>query len=493
MSTQATDHHALDERWDLAAHGVEVRRNRSRRRVLFLLISDLVALTAALPLAIWLTHLIMRDEGQSLASRPWVLAIVPMAIPFLAAYRLYDNDRRRITVSSLGELFATFNALSVYGFLLIILLAGLGVDDGSLPKAEIFTFWLLALVAVPLARSVVRRYAIPRVARPQRTLIVGAGRVGQKVASKIQSRPDFNLEVVGFVDNEPQPMDPELDGLKVLAGEGELVRIVRETKAERIILCFSRTPHEELLEILRLGGAQQLYVSIVPRFFEIMTSNVELDDVAGIPVLDLHPARLSRPALITKRITDLIITCLTLPVLLPVFAVVAAAIKLDSKGPVFFRQPRMGQGGKVFHIYKFRTMVQDAEAKRDELLHLNQVTGPLFKIKSDPRVTRVGGFLRRTSLDELPQLLNVLKGEMSLVGPRPFVTYEAEEIHGWARRRIDLIPGITGAWQVMGRNDMPFDEMVKLDYLYVTNWSLAWDLKLLLQTVPSVLRRRGAY
>ena len=153
----------------------------------------------------------------------------------------------------------------------------------------------------------------------------------------------------------------------------------------------------------------------------------------------------------------------------------------------------MGQGGKVFHIYKFRTMVQDAEAKRDELLHLNQVTGPLFKIKSDPRVTRVGGFLRRTSLDELPQLLNVLKGEMSLVGPRPFVTYEAEEIHGWARRRIDLIPGITGAWQVMGRNDMPFDEMVKLDYLYVTNWSLAWDLKLLLQTVPSVLRRRGAY
>ena len=493
MSVQAHDP-TLEERWDFAGQGVvPVPRTRSRRRALFLLLSDLLALGIALPLGMALSHLVMRD-GWELSGRAWVLALVPVAaIPFLAAYRLYDNDRRRITVSSLGELFATFNALSVYGFLLIVTLAGLGLDDSTLPKSELFVFWLLALVLVPSFRAVSRRYAIPRVARPQRTLVVGAGRVGQKVARKIMSRPDFNLEVVGFVDNEPQPMDQDLDGLGVLGGESDLVRLVRETKTERIILCFSRTPHEELLEILRLGGVQQLYVSIVPRFFEIMASNVELDDVAGIPVLDLQPARLSRVALTTKRATDLALTCLALPILLPLFAVIAATIKLDSPGPVFFRQARMGRGGRVFRIYKFRTMVEDAEGKRAELLHLNQVTGPLFKIKSDARVTRVGSFLRRTSLDELPQLINVLKGEMSLVGPRPFVTYEAEEIRGWARRRVDLTPGITGAWQVMGRNDMPFDEMVKLDYLYVTNWSLAWDLKLLLQTVPSVLRRRGAY
>jgi lipopolysaccharide/colanic/teichoic acid biosynthesis glycosyltransferase len=147
----------------------------------------------------------------------------------------------------------------------------------------------------------------------------------------------------------------------------------------------------------------------------------------------------------------------------------------------------------VFRIFKFRTMVVDAESMRDDLLERNEMSGPLFKIKDDPRITRVGRFLRRTSLDELPQLINVLRGEMSLVGPRPFVIYEDDKIIGWARRRLDLTPGITGLWQVMGRNDMPFEEMVKLDHMYVTRWSLLWDFKILLKTIPSVLRRQGDY
>ena len=168
--------------------------------------------------------------------------------------------------------------------------------------------------------------------------------------------------------------------------------------------------------------------------------------------------------------------------------------ELDSPGPPVYRQPRRGRDGSTFRITKFRTMRVGAEAERQTVAHLNEVDGPLFKVKGDdPRVTRIGGFLRRTSLDELPQLWNVLRGEMSLVGPRPFVLYEADLITGWARRRLDMTPGITGLWQVLGRNDMPFQDMVKLDYLYVTNWSLWWDLKILCQTIPVLLGKRGAY
>jgi lipopolysaccharide/colanic/teichoic acid biosynthesis glycosyltransferase len=190
---------------------------------------------------------------------------------------------------------------------------------------------------------------------------------------------------------------------------------------------------------------------------------------------------------------DITASAAGLLVLAPLFAVTAIAIKLDSRGPVFFRQERHGRGGSVFRILKFRTMVDGAEAKRQELASANEVDGALFKIKDDPRVTRVGRVLRPTSIDELPQLWNVLKGEMSLVGPRPFVIHESSQITGWAGRRLDLTPGITGLWQVLGRNDMPFEEMVKLDYIYVTNWSLWWDLKILCQTIPVVLKRRGAY
>jgi lipopolysaccharide/colanic/teichoic acid biosynthesis glycosyltransferase len=204
--------------------------------------------------------------------------------------------------------------------------------------------------------------------------------------------------------------------------------------------------------------------------------------------------RLGRPSRVLKRGFDLAVSCASLIVLAPLFACIALAIRLDSPGSAIFRQPRRGRDGSEFRILKFRTMRAGAEASRGDVLHLNEVDGPLFKVKGDdPRVTRIGSFLRRTSLDELPQLWNVLRGDMSLVGPRPFVLYEADKITGWARGRLDMTPGITGLWQVLGRNDMPFDDMVKLDYLYVTNWSLSWDLKILCQTIPVVLGRRGAY
>jgi exopolysaccharide biosynthesis polyprenyl glycosylphosphotransferase len=204
--------------------------------------------------------------------------------------------------------------------------------------------------------------------------------------------------------------------------------------------------------------------------------------------------RLGKSSRVLKRTVDIVVSALCLLLLTPVLLAAALAIRLDSPGPVIYRQPRRGRNGTTFRIAKFRTMHVGAEQRRADVLHLNDVDGPLFKVKTaDPRVTRVGAFLRRTSLDELPQLWNVLCGDMSLVGPRPFVIYEADQITGWASRRLDMTPGITGVWQVLGRNDIPFDEMVKLDYIYVTNWSLWWDFKILCQTIPVVLGQRGAY
>jgi lipopolysaccharide/colanic/teichoic acid biosynthesis glycosyltransferase len=216
----------------------------------------------------------------------------------------------------------------------------------------------------------------------------------------------------------------------------------------------------------------------------------------GIPLLGLPPLRLSPSSRALKRTLDVLGAGAGLLLLAPIFAATALAIKLDSRGPVFFRQLRRGSGSKTFRIYKFRTMSLDAENQKTDLRHLNMHADNdprMFKISSDPRVTRVGSFLRRTSIDELPQLINVLRGEMSLVGPRPLILEEDEHVENWARKRLELKPGITGLWQVLGRSDIPFDEMTKLDYLYVTSWSLKEDVRLILLTVPSLFRTRQAY
>jgi exopolysaccharide biosynthesis polyprenyl glycosylphosphotransferase len=344
------------------------------------------------------------------------------------------------------------------------------------------------VVAVPVVRAGVRSWVLPAIARPRRTLIIGAGPVGRLVAERIGRHPEYGLELVGFVDDEV------VDGGEPLAGSvKELPRLVEELDVDWVIVAFSRVPYEEMHELVRSVRRPEVHLSIVPRYFELFASNATIEDIQGMPIVSLPPMKLSRVVYAVKRATDIAVAGLGLLCLAPLFALVALAIRLDSRGPVFFRQARRGRGGSTFRIVKFRTMTADAEEQRFELGELNEVTGPLFKIRSDPRVTRVGGFLRRTSLDELPQLWNVLRGDMSLVGPRPFVIHEADQIVGWAGRRLDITPGITGPWQVMGRNDLTFDEMTTLDYVYVTNWSLWWDIKILIKTIPAVLARKGAY
>jgi exopolysaccharide biosynthesis polyprenyl glycosylphosphotransferase len=348
---------------------------------------------------------------------------------------------------------------------------------------------------VTLARVGARAFCRKRTAYLQNTVIVGAGEIGQTVARKLLQHPEYGLNLVGFVDAEPRERTNGLGHLTVLGSPDQLTEIVPLLDVERVIIAFSRDSHEETLDLIRSLNGFDLQIDIVPRLFELVGPGVGIHTVEGLPLIGLAPMRLSRSSRLLKRSFDIVAAALGLLVLTPLFLVVALAIRLDSRGPVLYRHDRRGRGGSTFRMAKFRTMHVGAEEDRGSVQHLNEVDGPLFKVKDgrDPRVTSVGEFLRRTSIDELPQLWNVVRGHMSLVGPRPFVVYEADQITGWAKRRLDMTPGITGLWQMLGRNDIPFEEMVRLDYLYVTSWSLWWDLKILFQTIPVVFRGRGAY
>jgi len=284
----------------------------------------------------------------------------------------------------------------------------------------------------------------------------------------------------------------------VLGGPGDLAEIVDTLRVDRVLVAFSSAPHEETLELVRSLQDAPVHIDIVPRLFDVVGPRAEIRTLEGLPLVGLPVARLSRSSALLKRAYDLVLAGIGLVLLAPLFLIVTIAIKLDSSGPVFFRQTRIGARNEPFTIIKFRTMVENAEGLKSQLAHLNKhlLNGSdprMFKIASDPRCTRVGRILRRYSIDELPQLVNVLKGQMTVVGPRPLIPEEHVHVRGWAERRLRLKPGVTGLWQVLGRDDIPFEEMIALDYLYVAEWSLLGDLKLTLQTVPVLFRRRAVH
>jgi exopolysaccharide biosynthesis polyprenyl glycosylphosphotransferase len=251
--------------------------------------------------------------------------------------------------------------------------------------------------------------------------------------------------------------------------------------------------HRKILSIVHQCERHDVRARIVPDLFQLSLSRVDVDDLGGVPLLGLRESRSGGWLWWIKRGLDLAVALVGLVILSPLFLLIAALIKLDSPGPVVFSQTRIGKGGKPFTCYKFRTMRVGAEEEKEVLSDLNEAQGPLFKIRNDPRMTWMGRFLRRTSLDELPQLVNILKGEMSLVGPRPPVPEEVSQYMEWHKKRLETWPGLTGLWQVSGRSNLTFDEMCLLDIYYIENWSPALDTKIFLQTIPTIIFGNGAY
>jgi exopolysaccharide biosynthesis polyprenyl glycosylphosphotransferase len=485
---------ALSVAWADGPTRAGSRRGRLVRCAL--LLSDLVGLLGAFAVSqLAFAGGGPEDHVRTVGEIVLFLATLPLWVAAARFYGLYDRDEERTNHSTLDELTGVFHLVTI-GTLLLLAAAWLtGAADPNLPKLA--TFWITAVAAISAARAIARALCRRCPAYVQRALIVGAGEVGRLIAHKLRRHPEYGVQVAGFVDARPAAAGPESPPL--LGTLEELPKVIREQGVERVIVAFPENPDATTLQAVRALRHTNVRVDIVPRLFEVLSPRADVHTIEGLPVVGLRPARLSRPARAVKRTADVMLSGAALLVLTPLFAVVAAAIKVDSRGPVLFRQLRMGMGGQPFRIYKFRTMVPDADALKPSLDHLNKHRHRwdgdprMFKIAGDPRVTRVGAVLRRYSLDELPQLLNVLRGEMSLVGPRPLVLDEDDHVRHWGRRRLNCMPGITGPWQVLGASDIPFEEMLSLDYLYVTEWSLLDDFKWMARTVPAVFRVRDAY
>jgi exopolysaccharide biosynthesis polyprenyl glycosylphosphotransferase len=466
---------------------VPKRRGWLVRRMLA--VADVVGLTAAFLLAQRLSE--HHGEGEWALGAEVLLFILflPLWIFLADMHGLYKRDEERTDHSTADDLVGVFQLVTLGSWLFF---AGAWLAHLAEPPIDrMIWFWAFAIVAVTTARAAARAFCRRRVSYLQNTVIVGAGGVGQSIAHKFMQHGEYGIQLVGFVDSTPGERRPDLSTVPLLGPPEQLASIVRRYGIERVVIAFSNEPNDSTLALVRSLKDMNVQIDIVPRLFEVLTPAAPIFTVEGVPLVGLPPLRLSRRAQLMKRALDLSASLVGLLLLSPLFVLAALLIKLDSRGPVFFRQRRVGEGGETFRIFKFRTMGVDAEAQKAQLAHLNRHLDDdprMFKIDDDPRVTRVGRFLRNYSLDELPQLLNVAKGEMSLVGPRPLIAEEAQHVCEWGLKRLDLKPGITGLWQVLGRSGIPFEEMVRLDYLYVTTWSLWGDCLLLLRTVAVVAR-----
>ncbi|MGO9490321.1 MAG: sugar transferase [Solirubrobacteraceae bacterium] len=454
-----------------------MRRDALFRRMLA--VADLVALAGAFAITLLLS------------SRPleltWASAVeVPILLIAAKLTGLYDRDEtllRKTTLDEAPKLFQLATLVTVVAWL-----SGDLLVQGALGRHAALILWISLAVLLILCRSVARTLALA-LAPAERCLFIGDEMSAATIRSKLECGGGVRATVVAHLDlDKVAPWYSDSFSESRLA---EIRDLAQTLDVHRAIIAPRSADAGEMLNLVRTLKAVGVRVSVVPRLLEVVGSSVEFDDLHGVTVMGVRRFDLTRSSAAFKRWFDLIGASIGLLAVSPLLIGITIAIKLDSRGPVFFRQLRVGRHGQRFNMLKFRTMVPEAESMKDSLRDQNEAMEGLFKIAEDPRVTRVGRWLRRTALDELPQLLNIVRGEMSLVGPRPLVIEEDQRIEGWHRRRLELMPGMTGPWQILGPARVPLREMVAIDYLYVANWSPWTDIKILLRTVPHVVGRRG--
>ena len=426
--------------------------------------------------------------GRGHVLRPTAALVGLFVVLTSKAIGLYDRDEHTLRKSTIDEL-PKILYLSI-SYALVVWLCEQLLVRGWLGRPQVFGLALGSFVFVTLARATARRIALAA-SPPERCLLIGNLRDSTRAARKLTGSPGVKAKIVGRVPLGTSAIDmrPAIT-LPTLGDVASLGRIVTQYDVERAIIA-PEGDDQETLHVIRLLKALGVKVSVLPRLLEVVGSSSTFDEVDGITLLGVRRYGLSKSSAILKRVMDIAAALVGLGALAPLLLLIAIAIKLDSRGPVFFKQRRIGRWGTQFEMIKFRSMVKDAEQIKDNLRSRNEAEGGLFKITADPRITRVGRVLRQTSLDELPQLFNVLRSDMSLVGPRPLVPDEDALIEGWQRWRLAVKPGMTGLWQIYGSSRIPMNEMLKIDYLYGANWSLWLDLKILLRTLPYVLLRRG--
>lgn len=419
-----------------------------------------LALTAIVPFAYWFSKVYPFDRSKGLSEKIYNIATATTAsvVVVISASLVFQPQ---------------LNSRLIFLYIVVLNTLFVGVSRAFVDRA------LLHL----------RKYGIG----VQHTLIVGLGDVGRMVMRNIVARPQLGYQLVGFLDDHPTAGSTDIGHFKALGSTDNLEAVLKMQDVQRVIICLPWQRHETTQKLLRTCEQVNVQAQVVPDLFQFTKSQMVVDELNGIPLISTRSLSIQGWNLFLKRIADLVFTLTGGILLLPILAAISIAIWLDSKGPIFYSQIRIGRNRQPFRCYKFRSMVTEADELRKDMMDQNEATGPLFKVRNDPRCTRVGRFLRRYSLDELPQLYNVLLGQMSLVGPRPNMPEEVAQYQAWHGKRLSVSPGITGLWQVSGRSDLTFDEMVLLDIYYVENWSVMLDISILLRSIPAIIRGRGAY
>lgn len=462
-------------------------------------VSDVLLINLAFAIAYWMRYSMQWFAAVDEANFVPYSAFIPISLALtallLGIYKLngvYDQPRGSSWFDEVYSLMTgTATGIILMVFVMVFLFR-------SLFYSRLVFFYGGILVTIFLSASrLAKRLLRDRLRRKglgvDRLLIVGVGEVGRTVMRHVVAQPSLGYHVIGFVDDDPDKASTDIGRFRALGSTAHIPRLVKEMAVDEVIITLPWMYHRKIVSIIAQCEREQVRVRIVPDMFQMTLSHLDVEDLGGIPMIGVRDISIGRTQMLLKRAMDVSISSIGLILLLPFFALLALLIKLDSNGPVFFTQIRVGKGEHLFACYKFRSMRRGAEAEQDGLRTLNETDGPIFKMREDPRITRVGRVLRRTSLDELPQLFNVLMGHMSLVGPRPAPPSEVQRYQPWHKRRLEVAPGITGLWQVSGRSELSFDEMVLLDLYYIEHWSPVLDLQIMLRTFPKMITGEGAY
>ncbi len=472
-----------------------MRRKNGTNYILYLMVSDLSLTLIALFLATQFR--LYLPFGQPLSPRlvrlplgVYALAFAIWAVVFLLL-SVYDDRKNLRAVDEFQRLVVAI------GFSVLVLAGALYLTYREISRL-LFGYFALLDVGMLLGFRILLRLAIrlagERQRGEERVLIIGAGKVGQEVGERVRKRAWAGLELLGYLDDDPAKQGQVFHGAPVLGTLADAKRVVQEQGVHQVVVALPLRAHQELARLVLELGECPVQVRVVPDFFDLAFFRATIEDFDGMPLIGLRDPAIDGFNRLVKRAFDLVLSTVLLMVFLPVMAVIAIAIKLDSPGgPVIFRQRRVGENGALFWMYKFRSMVPDAEKRQHEVIRYTEDGKVIHKVPDDPRVTRVGRFIRRTSLDELPQLFNVLKGEMSLVGPRPELPWLVEQYEAWQRKRFAVPPGITGWWQISGRSERLMHLHTEDDLYYIQHYSPLLDLQILWKTIGVVLKRSGAY
>ncbi len=457
---------------------------KSKHLKFILIIIDAISVGLGWVSSYFLREFLSPVFGKAINPFSVYLNVLPLVV-FLwivgnSSFGLYQRIRSKTGLEELMKILkADFMGL------LILMAMGFLFKEYDFGRSVVLLTGITNLVFLFLGRWIFRRYERHLIKRGKgvvKAVIIGAGTTGIRALQKITDNPDIGYEVVGFLDDDPLKQGQKIGKVPVLGPLSSLREVVQKYNVDEVIFAIPSLPHKRILSLIMEVDNLDLTIRVVSDLFGVLAHETNIDLIEDFPIFDLKGGQAGPFYDIAKRIFDLTFATLGLILSLPLWLIIAIAIKLDSPGPVIFKQERVGKDGKIFTMYKFRTMYKDT---------------PKFSYapsdKSDPRITSIGKFLRSTSLDELPQLINVIKGEMSLVGPRPEMPFIVEQYEEWQRKRLEVLPGITGLWQILGRKDIPLHENLEYDFYYIKNRSFWLDLTIILKTVPVLIKRKGAY